>query len=233
MEDKRQGRLIPKIKICGLTSVQEAEWVAEERVDYAGIVMFYSKSRRNMTIKEAEELLPVLKAGRSSAGGPIRTTAVTVSPTAQQVDEIQAAGFDRIQIHGELSEEAFKMIRIPIIRAYNGLDGAAQDWMQNCGQVEAFLYDAGTPGSGRTFDWERLRQIPRNGKPLFLAGGLNAGNIGQAIREVRPDAVDVSSGVEKDRTDAAADGRTLVRIGKDRDKIRAFVDAVRKVTDAG
>ena len=224
MEDGRQGNRIPGIKICGLTSVKEAEWVVEEAVDYAGIVLFYSKSRRNMTIAEAKELLPVIKRGKALSGEPIKAVAVTVSPTPEQIQQIQTSGFDMIQIHGELSKEASDTVRIPVIRAYNGLDRAGHETFRHCDQAAAYLFDAGKPGSGQTFDWGALRQLSGNGKPIFLAG-LNADNVVQAIRAAAPDVVDVSSGVE---TDAAA---VTARVGKDRDKIRAFVRAVRSVRE--
>lgn len=215
---EREGRKdgMTKIKICGLFSPDEAAWVAEEQADYGGIVLFYPKSRRNRTVAQAKEILRVLQQGKTLSGAPIQAVAVTVSPTPEQVREIQAAGFDRIQIHGELSKASFDAIDIPILRAFNGLDREAYERFHSCGKVEAYLFDAGKPGSGRTFDWERLRQFPRDEKPLFLAGGLHPANVAQAIREVAPDAVDVSSGVEKDTKD-----------GKDREKIRAFVNAVR------
>lgn len=236
--------MIPKIKICGLTSVEEAAWVVEERVDYAGIVLFYPKSHRNMTITEAKELLSVIKKGRALPGNPILTVAVTVSPTSEQIDEIQGAGFDRIQVHGGLSKESFDAIRIPIIRAFNGFDKEAYEKFHHCEKVEAYLFDAGKPGSGQTFDWSVLRQLPRDEKPIFLAGGLNVHNITQAIREVAPDVVDVSSGVERDASripkEAISEQKTgsvpaelkrsgFVRVGKDREKIRAFVKAVRDI----
>lgn len=237
-----EEHMIPKIKICGLTSVEEAEWIVEERVDYAGIVVFYPKSHRNMTIPQAKELLPVLRQGTALSGEPIRTVAVTVSPTPEQVNEIQAAGFDRIQVHGVLSKESFDAIRIPMIRAFNGFDKEAYEKFHHCEKVEAYLFDAGKPGSGQTFDWDVLRQLPRDEKPIFLAGGLSADNIRQAIREVTPDVVDVSSGVERDvpsvskkivsgiageNVDDKAQQEEPARIGKDREKIRAFVKEVR------
>ena len=248
MEDGRQGNRIPGIKICGLTSVKEAEWVVEEAVDYAGIVLFYPKSRRNMTIAEAKELLPVIKRGKALSGEPIKAVAVTVSPTPEQIQQIQASGFDMIQIHGELSKEASDTVRIPVIRAYNGLDRAGHETFRHCDQAAAYLFDAGKPGSGQTFDWGALRQFSGNGKPIFLAGGLNADNVVQAIRAAAPDVVDVSSGVETDaavvtaRTgkdmaggargaDASVAAGAGARIGKDRDKIRAFVRAVRSVRE--
>lgn len=229
--------IIPKIKICGLTTTEEAAWIVEERVDYAGIVLFYPKSHRNMTIEEAKELLPVIKEGRALSGEPILTVAVTVSPTLKQVESIQAAGFDRIQVHGELPRESFDAIRIPMIRAFNGLEREAYEKFHHCEKVEAYLFDAGKPGSGQTFDWDVLRRLPRDEKPIFLAGGLNVANIRRAISEVMPDVVDVSSGVEREvsrTTEQKMSVESLqtghVRIGKDREKIRAFVKEVRETS---
>ena len=242
MKERQHESIIPKIKICGLTSTEEASWIVEERVDYAGIVMFYPKSHRNMSVAQAKELLPILKQGRSLSGKPILTVAVTVSPTPGQVNEIQSVGFDRIQVHGDLSKESFDAIQIPIIRAFNGFDEEACEKFHHCEKVESYLFDAGKPGSGQTFDWDVLRKLPRDEKPVFLAGGLNAGNIRQAILEVAPDVVDVSSGVEKDTPEASKESISaqmtgnvsaefkqsgVVRIGKDREKIGAFVKEVR------
>lgn len=244
MKETQREVMVPKIKICGLTSTEEASWIVEEHVDYAGIVVFYPKSHRNMTIAQAKELLPILKQGRALSGEPILTVAVTVSPTSEQVNEIQAAGFDRIQVHGELSQASFDAIRIPIIRAFNGFDEESYEKFHHCEKVESYLFDAGKPGSGQTFDWDVLRKLPRDEKPVFLAGGLNADNIRQAIREVAPDVVDVSSGVERDvqtalkesvsvqmteKVSAKFKQNGVVRIGKDREKIRVFVKTVRNI----
>lgn len=206
----------PKIKICGLTSLQEAEWVLEEQVDYAGMVLFFPKSKRNLELSQAREIFKVLHREKK-----IRTVAVTVSPTPEQAEAIQEAGFDRIQVHGTLSKEAFDVIRIPMIRAFNGLDRELYDRFHSCHKVEAFLFDAKIPGSGETFDWNILKQIPRDEKLFFLAGGLNPDNIEEAVRMVQPDVVDVSSGVE-----IAPD-----IVGKDREKIREFVRKVRGINE--
>jgi phosphoribosylanthranilate isomerase len=202
---------IPNIKICGLTTPREAEWCLEENVNYTGMVVFFEKSKRNITISRAKELLEVLHQGTAQA------VAVTVSPTAEQVLSIQKAGFDMIQVHGELSKEAFDAIEIPMIRAFNGCDRELYDRYHHCEKVAAYLFDAKVPGSGETFDWSELKQIPRDEKLFFLAGGLHPDNIREAIRQVEPDVVDVSSGVE-----LAPDV-----VGKDREKIRTFVRNVR------
>lgn len=220
---------IPKIKICGLTSVKEAQWCLEEQINYAGMVVFYPKSKRNMEMSQAKELLTVLHGekipeqivadGMEAAPEAVQVVAVTVSPTPEQVKEIQEAGFDQIQVHGELSKASFDAIEIPIIRAFNGLDRELYEKFHHCHKVEAYLFDAKIPGSGETFDWNELGQIPRDEKPFFLAGGLNPDNIEQAVRQVQPDVVDVSSGVE-----ISPD-----LVGKDREKIRLFVERARNI----
>lgn len=233
---------IPKIKICGLTSAKEVQWCLEEQINYAGMVVFFPKSKRNMEIWKAKELLAALHGEKipgqeqiaaagvpnqeqpladrmKSAAKPVQAVAVTVSPTPEQVKEIQEAGFDQIQVHGELSKAAFDAIEIPMIRAFNGLDRELYEKFHNCHKVEAYLFDAKIPGSGETFDWDELQQIPRDEKPFFLAGGLNPDNIELAIRQVQPDVVDVSSGVEISPEIA----------GKDREKIKLFVHRVRGI----
>ncbi len=207
---------IPKIKICGLTSAEEVGWIAQEKADYGGVVLFYGKSKRCVTIEKAKEMLNVLQQSKAQSGERIKAVAVTVSPTRQQAEEIQAVGFDMIQIHGALSKDAFDAVRIPIIRAFNGEDKELYEKSYHCDKVEAYLFDAAVPGSGKTFDWESLKRFPKGEKLLFLAGGLNAANIERAVREVMPDVVDVSSGVEKDSG-----------VGKDREKIIEFVRKVR------
>ena len=77
--------------------------------------------------------------------------------------------------------------------------------------------DAVKPGSGETFDWSSIPNLPEDGKPYLLAGGLNPANVGNAIEAMHPDGVDVSSGVERD-----------LEPGKDPEKIEAFVKTVRK-----
>lgn len=101
-----------RIKICGLTSPEEAAFLPSNQVDYAGMVLFYPKSRRNITIEKAREIMKALPP-------EIKKTAVTVSPTSEQVKLIEEAGFDVLQIHGHLAEEIPEEADIPIIRAVN------------------------------------------------------------------------------------------------------------------
>lgn len=202
-----------KIKICGLTTAEEAEYVNTCGVDFAGMVLFFPKSKRNITIGQAKVIMDALHAC-------VRTVAVVVSPDAGQICQIMQAGFDYVQIHGQISPELFSMIQIPVLKAFNGTDLEQYERYRNYPQIAGYVCDAQEPGSGRVFDWNAVHKVPREGKLLLLAGGLHPGNVREAIKRVQPDGVDVSSGVEYDS-----------RPGKDPEKIRRFVENVRSVGD--
>lgn len=205
--------MIPKIKICGITNELEATWLLEEKVEYAGIVLFYELSKRNNSIENAKKILLTLKKGN------IKTVAVTVSPTKEQVEIVEELGFHYLQVHGELSKVAFDAINIPMIRAFQVTDEALYEKYHNCHKIMGYLYDGKIPGSGETFDWSLLGNIKRDEKQFFLAGGLSLENINEAIEKVNPDVVDVSSGVEFNKE----------TVGKDPEKIREFVRTVRDI----
>lgn len=199
------------IKICGLTSVDEVEYLKKNNVDFAGIVLFFEKSKRNMTIEKAKEIIERLK----QEG--IKPVAVTVSPSNEQVQEIESAGFDYIQIHGNIDDMLIAGCKIPVLRAFNVDDIPKYDAYLKLDNIAGFVFDAGEPGSGKTFDWNVLTGLKRDSSKIYiLAGGLNSDNVKRAIDFVKPDGVDVSSGVEY--TD---------RLGKDPDRIDAFCLAVR------
>ena len=198
-----------KVKICGLTSPAEARYLNENHVDFAGMVLFFPKSKRNISIEQAMEIMAALDAS-------IKRVAVVVSPSIEQVRQIEAAGFDYIQIHGEIPEtEAEAAIAIPILKAFNVSDMGSYEKYHNDSRIAGYVFDAIEPGSGKTFDWKLVDNIPRDEK-LLLAGGLNPDNVRMAIEAVHPDGVDVSSGVEND------DGA-----GKNAEKIHDFVAAVK------
>lgn len=198
-----------KIKICGLTTPQEAEWVSKAQADYAGMVLFFPKSKRNITIEQAKEIM-------KSLSSKIQKVAVVVSPSALQIKEIQEAGFDIVQIHGQVLPEALEILQIPFLRAFN-VDNM-QEWERYEAEPKCigYVFDAVKPGSGKTFDWSSIPNLPEDGKPYLLAGGLNPDNVGSAVAAMHPYGVDVSSGVESDSG-----------MGKDPEKIEAFVRAVR------
>lgn len=223
----------PLIKICGLTNPEEVTWVVEEKADYAGFVLFFPKSKRNLKAEQAEELLEILREEKKKykTENP-KAVAVVVSPTAEQMKEIQNLGFDFVQIHGTIGQDVVDVLNIPVIRAVNVKDndflpkqriveeiraGLRKESELFKGKVAAYLFDAQKPGSGKAFDWEILTMIKKDCGKVILAGGLNPDNVSAAIEAVRPDIVDVSSGVEISKD----------MVGKDLNKIKAFIRKVR------
>ena len=195
-----------KIKICGLSRPEDVRWVNEAKADYAGFVLFYPKSRRNISLDKARYLLSLLS-------DSICSVAVVVSPSKEQTDEIEAAGFDVIQIHGEMDAEVLEQINLPVFRAINVSE--ADVCLENSDNIVGYVYDSKEPGSGKTFDWSRVCEFRKNKRQLILAGGLNCENVLDGIDKVKPDIVDVGSGVETGNV-------------KDQDKIMTFVETVRK-----
>ncbi len=200
-----------KIKICGLVSADDAALVNGFDIDFAGIVLFYPKSRRNRTSAEAEKILAALRP-------EIKKVAVVVAPSAREIAGIVSLGFDYIQIHGDLTKEALAAARLPILRAFHagGIPQSAS--YTDSPKIAGYVFDAPQPGSGKTFDWNLLQTVPLvkcRQKPFLLAGGLTPGNVAEAVRLIHPHGVDVSSSVEYDG-----------RIGKDPEKVAAFVRAV-------
>lgn len=194
-----------KIKICGLTSPTEAEYLNRNYVDFAGMVLFFSKSKRNINLEQAKLIMEALDYN-------IKTVAVVVAPTIEQVMEIQETGFDYVQIHSDIPEDLFEKINIPVLKAFNVSDLEQFDEYHKQDGIAGYVLDAAGFGSGKTFDWSLVKDIPRDDKLFLLAGGLNADNVAEAIKYVQPDGVDVSSGVENDN------GK-----GKDGEKVDKFV----------
>lgn len=190
-----------KVKICGIKSVEEAKVLVENNADYMGMVLFFPKSKRNISEKKAAEIV-------SFARNQIKTVAVVVSPSIEQVEAVKNIGFDFIQIHGTMPEG---IKDISIIKAFNVDDINQLDLYMSNNLIEGILFDAPQPGSGKTFDWNMLDKIDRKNKMLILAGGLTAGNVKEGIAQVKPDIVDVSSGVE------------YVKGGKDPKKVEEFI----------
>ena len=195
------------VKICGITEEQEVEYVNEAGADFMGMVMFFPKSKRNITVEKASSLIKILNP-------EITSVAVTVEPTLDQIREIEAAGIQMIQIHGDVSEELLQEIRIPVIKAFNVHDLSSYERYHQADIVKGYIFDAQTPGSGKTFNWSVLSDIPHDEK---FAGGLNPDNVAEAFAATHVDGADTSSGVEND-----------TGIGKDREKILRFVANVKK-----
>lgn len=198
-----------KVKICGLKNQTDIKCINTLSPDFAGFVMFFEKSHRNISPEKAQKLLSALDPN-------IKSVAVTVSPTEEQLEQIYNLGFDYVQIHGNITDEVLKNSKTPIIRAINvsGTDSLTD--LDNYKNVKGILFDSAAPGSGQGFDWTLLKKLLKTDKMLFLAGGLTADNVAAAICQVHPYAVDVSSGVE------LAD-----KSGKDFELVRTFIENAR------
>ena len=199
-----------KIKVCGLTTKKEAEFLNENKVDLAGMVMFFPKSKRNITPDTAKEIISALDKN-------IKKVAVVVSPSYEEIKIIESLDFDYVQIHGELGEELESKINLPILKAFNIKDMDLYERYKESKKVVGYVFDAQEPGSGKIFDWSLVKTLPKDDKILILAGGLNPENVEKAIEYIHPDGVDVSSGVEYSDIP-----------GKDPEKIKRFVENARK-----
>ncbi len=198
----------PKIKICGLMTEKDVRLVHKYKADYAGIVMFCEKSKRNNSLQSAWKLTSLL-------GDEIRKVAVCVSPTVEQLEMIEHMQFDIIQVHGGLSDAVKEKSHLPIFRAYNIKDGIIPK-AESDDKIIGYLLDGAVPGNGSVFDWTAFQQFDFHGKLKILAGGLTAENVAEGIRQTNPDIVDVSSYVER------KDGP-----GKDEEKMKLFMKQVR------
>lgn len=198
-----------KVKICGITTLQEIEFVNKYKPDFAGFVMFFQKSKRNIDTATAQNLLANLDKS-------IKSVAVMVSPDILQINEAKKGGFNYVQIHGNVENDLLEKSPLPVLRAFNVSDIEKFSEYSKIDNIKGYLFDSAVPGSGKKFDWSLLDKIDRDGKMFFLAGGLNPENVADAIAKVNPDGVDVSSGVENDNG-----------IGKNEEKIKTFVSNVR------
>lgn len=209
-----------QVKICGLTKTEEATYLNDVGADYAGFV-FYPKSKRNVSFAQSKEI-------REQLNPQIQAVAVTVSPDVEIVRKIIDSGFDILQIHGELTEEALEAASIPVWYAVNIIKEeellqkikAFMEMPQHLQKkIEAIVVDGASYGGGKTFDWKQANVKNAVAELLMqrkfvLAGGLNESNVQEGMKLFSPDIVDVSSGVEGEN-------------GKDKTKINNFVRKVR------
>ncbi|MES2013381.1 MAG: phosphoribosylanthranilate isomerase [Pseudomonadota bacterium] len=201
-----------RAKICGITRVEDALLAVKNGADAIGLV-FYEPSPRNVSIQQAIDIANQVPAFVSVVGLFVNAEAEFVHEVLTQVK------LDLLQFHGDETPEYCAQFKRPFIKAIRvktdtNLVQCAKDFLA----AKALLLDTYTEGvaggTGHVFDWDLIpAQLD---KPVILAGGLNAGNVAQAIEKIKPYAVDVSGGVE------AAKGI------KDAAKIAAFMQQVNK-----
>ena len=211
--------MIPKIKICGLSTAETLNVALDAGADMVGFV-FFEPSPRHLSYEQAAALA-------EQARGRAEIVALSVDADDARLAEIERhVRPDWLQFHGTEAPERLAEIgarfaarRIKAIKVSQSGDlAAAQGYID---VADMLLYDAKAPkgavlpgGNGLMFDWTLLEAAPRT-RPMMLSGGLSAENVADAIAIAAPDAVDVSSGVER------APGV------KDADKIRRFIAAAR------
>lgn len=181
-----------RIKICGVTQLSDALLIAEQGADSIGLV-FHPKSPRFIGLDAARKI-------RDAVPPFVTITALFMNETEEWISEVLAAiNPDCLQFHGEEPEPDCVRWNQPYIKSISM--GSAVDvvaYAQQYFSAQGFLFDSNAAGrqggSGDTFDWSK---IPLSfDRPLVLAGGLNPANVADAVSQVRPWAVDVSTGVE-------------------------------------
>lgn len=188
----------PRIKICGITSPQDARACFESGADLLGVI--FAKSPRRVTrdsVREIREAVPSAALVGVFAGAPFNDVIETAKHT----------GVDMIQLHGQeppsFCEDLGKVLALPVIRAFQynealsaGLPGAFASTDYYLLDLEKGISQA-KEAAARTELWELARRLDENQNRLFLAGGLDPDNVRRAVNETRPFAVDVCRGVER------------------------------------
>jgi phosphoribosylanthranilate isomerase len=201
------------IKICGITLEEDALFCAEQGADYLGLI-FVKSSPRHVSADQARKIADRV---RSLPARP-KLVGVFVNEPADSIRAVASAvGLDLVQLHGQESDDDCRAVGLPVIKGIrvgaalpDSSAYSAPDWL-----LFDTLDDQRAGGTGRRFDWSLMDAYPRT-KRFFLSGGLSPESVVAAISRVRPDALDISSGVEKSPG------------VKSREKIRQLFDRVRK-----
>ena len=200
-----------RIKVCGITNLRDALFAAELGADALGFV-FYEKSPRFVTFAEAGNIMDRLPPFVTKVGVFVNAGMDFLARAKEE------AGFDVFQLHGDETPEFCSSLGERYIKAVRVRDAESVSEV-GLYDTDCFLFDGWSPdaygGSGTGFSWEILDAETLSGRVVVLSGGLDCENVSRAVREVRPHAVDVSSGVE------ASPGI------KDHSKLRRFMEAAR------
>lgn len=203
-----------RIKICGVTTPEDAVAAAEAGADLIGI-NFVPTSKRCVDIATAELIC------ESLAGFPVETVALFQNATWDEMEHVlRRVDFDRVQLHGDETEEDVELVDLPVIKAIRGADVEAAEAYP--GTLLLLDHPSEGGGKGNSWDWSEASEVIELGYDIILAGGLNSDNVAAALGDlggVMPWGVDVATGVE-------VDGR------KDPARMAAFISAVRVAEEA-
>lgn len=210
-----QNDMSAKVKICGITNPADGLAAAEAGADALGFV-FYDKSPRSVSVAAAAGIIRQLPAFLVKVGVFVN------APEDLVLRAVGDCGLNLLQFHGEETPDYCLQFGVMSMKAFRLRDADSLRALKDY-PTDAWLLDTCAPdklgGTGERCDWDLAAEAQKLGRPIFLAGGLTPENVAEAVRRVRPYAVDVSSGVE------AAPGR------KDPVKVRAFVQAAKSVED--
>lgn len=199
-----------RVKICGLTNLEDVLAAGEGGADALGFV--FAESPRRISPERAAEIVRSLPPFLTCVGLFVDEAPETVRKI------IKECRLDALQFHGNESPDYCRQFKVKIIKAFRIRDENSLKAIPHY-QVEAYLLDAyveGIPGgTGASFNWDLALRAKDFGRPVILAGGLTPDNVAEAVRKVRPYGVDVSSGIE------AEPGK------KDHEKMRKFIKIVR------
>jgi phosphoribosylanthranilate isomerase len=205
-----------KIKICGITNLEDGRFASGLFVDYLGFI-FYDKSPRYIEPAKAGAIINWLE-GPEKVGVFVNQPLDEVNATAKET------GLDLVQLHGNETPEYCELIEKPIIKVIHVTKESTKKTLKTevdkyDSVAEFFLFDTKVEdqwgGTGKTFDWSIITEL--TDKPFFLSGGLNTDNVGKAIEFTKPYAVDVSSSIEEEPG------------LKDLEKMEIFVNTVKPV----
>ncbi len=182
-----------RVKICGITSLDDALGCAEAGADALGFV-FWEKSRRAVTVEKVSRIISGLPPFVTTVGVFVNEGADVVNAAARE------AGLDAVQLHGDEPPELCREINSRVIKAFRVKDGRLLGRGIDRYRLSAYLLDTyaedAPGGTGKAFDWAAAQRAKKYGR-VILSGGLTPDNVRDAIRAAGPYAVDVSSGVEK------------------------------------
>lgn len=204
------------IKICGITTLQEVEYLNEYKPDYAGFV--FAKSKRQISKEVARDLVNHLDKDIKSVG------VFKDNKIEEIIDVLNTVDLSVVQLHGDENQEYIDLLKQKIssknIEIFKAISVKSKEDLEKLDhyKVDMFLLDGSNPGSGEKFNWDIISSNKID-KMFLLAGGINVDNVGEAIDTAKPYGVDLSSGVE-----------TVDDMGnpkKDKLKIKNIIEKVR------
>ncbi|PYJ03165.1 MAG: phosphoribosylanthranilate isomerase [Verrucomicrobia bacterium] len=204
-----------KVKICGITNAPDGLAAAQAGADALGFV-FYDQSPRSISVQQAGAIIRQLPPFLVKVGVFVN------APEDLVYRAIAECGLNLLQFHGDEPPDYCVQFGLMSMKAFRVRDAQSLQGLADY-KTDAWLLDAYAPdkvgGTGQQFNWDLALETQKLGRPIFLAGGLTPENVAEAVRRVRPYAVDVSSGVE------TAPGK------KDHAKVRAFIQAAKQTAE--